>query len=94
MKRQSIRVRLLLSGFGASALALLTANVARAQDASGLETVVVTGASYALQKSIDEKRDANVVSDGIAADEIGQTPEFGIGDALRRCRRDAGIAQW
>ncbi len=49
-----------------------------------VENVTVTGQSYALQKSIDDKRASNVVSDGIAADEIGQTPEFGLGDALRQ----------
>ena len=54
-----------------------------AQD-GGLETVVVTGEKFALQKAIDDKRDANVVSDGMAADDIGAIPEFGLGDALRK----------
>ncbi len=83
---KSFRARLLLSGCGAMALAILAAGAAKAQDQnqSAIENVVVTGQAYALQKSIDDKREATVVSDGIAADEIGQTPEFGIGDALRK----------
>ena len=45
---------------------------------------MVTGEKYALEKSIDEKRSAVVVSDGISADDIGAIPEFGLGDALRK----------
>ncbi len=52
--------------------------------AQGVETVTVTGEKYALEKSIDQKRAASVVSDGISADEIGSIPEFGLGDALRK----------
>ena len=74
--------RVLLLQTTCCALAL-AAFPARAQDA-GIETVVVTGEQYALEKSIDDKHNANVVSDGIAADDIGAIPEFGLGDALRK----------
>lgn len=60
---------------------LLTSAPVRADDT---EAVVVTGEKYAVQKSIDDKRTATVVSDGISADEIGSIPEFGLGDALRK----------
>ena len=61
---------------------VLHAGAAAAQDA--LETVTVTGEKYALEKSIDQKHSSNLVSDGIASDEIGAIPEFGLGDALRK----------
>ncbi len=65
-----------------SVVALLAAShVARADD---LETVTVTGEKYSLEQSIQAKANANIVSDGISADEIGSIPEFGLGDALRK----------
>ncbi|HEY2009576.1 MAG TPA: TonB-dependent receptor [Rhizomicrobium sp.] len=85
--------RHLMSGCCVLAVSLFAASAANAQTAiaaegasaqSTIETVTITGQSYALQKSIDDKRSSNVVSDGIASDEIGQTPEFGLGDALRQ----------
>jgi len=52
--------------------------------AQNVETVTVTGEKYALEKSIDEKRQSVNVTDGISSDEIGSIPEFGLGDALRK----------
>src|ERR1700678_3042633 len=75
--------RRFMSGCCLVALSVFTSHAAKAQDQS-VENVTVTGQSYALEKSIDDKRANDVVSDGIAADEIGQTPEFGLGDALRQ----------
>jgi TonB-dependent receptor len=73
-------VRLLLLS-GACGLAMSLPAFAQSDD---LETVVVTGEKYALERSIDTKRANNVVSDGISSDEIGSIPEFGLGDALRK----------
>ncbi|MGA7712145.1 MAG: TonB-dependent receptor [Rhizomicrobium sp.] len=81
-KIQSFRARLLYSSYCAIAMAFFSTPSAFAQDQ--VETVVVTGEKYALEKSIDDKRRANVVSDGIASDEIGAIPEYGLGDALRK----------
>jgi TonB-dependent receptor len=77
-RASSARRRILL----ASACGLaMSAGAARAQT---IETVTVTGEKYALEKAIDNKRDAVIVSDGISADDIGSIPEFGLGDALRK----------
>lgn len=73
----------MMSGCCVLAISLSAAHNAFAQSQT-VEEVTVTGQSYALEKTIDDKRSNNVVSDGIAADEIGQTPEFGLGDALRQ----------
>ena len=81
-KSQSFRARLNFSSCLVVAATLLAANTAKADDAT--ETVVVTGEKLALEKSIDDKRRANIVSDGIASDEIGAIPEYGLGDALRK----------
>jgi TonB-dependent receptor len=78
--------RLLQSAASFIALSLL-AGTAKADDAPppiGLETVTVTGEAYALEKSLENKQNSSVVSDGISADDIGTIPEFGLGDALRK----------
>src|ERR1700760_20412 len=67
---------------GVSCVALLLGVVSA--HAQGTEVVTVTGEKYSVEKSIDQKRAATVVSDGISADEIGAIPEFGLGDALRK----------
>lgn len=67
---------------GVSGVALLLGIVSA--HAQGTEVVTVTGEKYSVEKSIDQKRAATVVSDGISADEIGSIPEFGLGDALRK----------
>ncbi len=50
--------------------------------AATMNQVTVTADSYANSKTIATKRDLGVVSDGISANEIGELPEFGLGDAL------------
>jgi TonB-dependent receptor len=44
--------------------------------------VVITADAYASTKTIAAKRNLNVISDGISANQIGELPEFGLGDAL------------
>jgi TonB-dependent receptor len=81
-----LRTRLLQSAACLMALTVF-ATQAKADDAApptDLETVTVTGEAYALEKSLANKENASVVSDGISADDIGTIPEFGLGDALRQ----------
>lgn len=52
--------------------------------ANDVETVVVTGEQFSLERSIQQKEIAPIITDSISADEIGQIPEFGLGDALRK----------
>jgi TonB-dependent receptor len=80
-KRQQNYVHLVRTACSVAAL-MAFAGAARADDQ--IETVVVTGEQYSLQKSINDKLTANIVSDSISADEIGSIPEFGLGDALRK----------
>jgi type II secretory pathway component GspD/PulD (secretin) len=46
--------------------------------------IVVTGRLNQIAKTIQAKRTSDVVSDGVASDEISSIPEFGLGDALAR----------
>ena len=49
---------------------------------SSAQSIVVTADSYANSKTIAEKRSLNVISDGLSANQIGELPEFGLGDAI------------
>lgn len=51
---------------------------------TAMEEVVVIGVRGSLQKSLDLKRDAIGVVDGIVAEDIGKFPDLNIGDALQR----------
>lgn len=66
--------------------ALLTLASAHAQTASAQpeSTVVVTGYRYAIQKSLDQKRDANSIVEVITAEDIGKFPDKNVADALQR----------
>ena len=86
--------RAALCGASAAVLAacLTLSGPARAADADAaapaasdaVGEVVVTGQTLATQKAIATKKQADVVSDSIASSEIGQLPEFGLGEALQR----------
>ena len=82
-KTQRISARVLRAAFSVATLTMI-AGVARADDSAQPEVVTVTGEKYSLVRSIDDKLNANIISDGISADEIGAIPEFGLGDALRK----------
>jgi TonB-dependent receptor len=71
-----------------AAVAISTA--AHAQDQNGAadeqatDEIIVTGQALANKRAIDAKRDAIGIVDAVAADDIGNLPDFNAGDALRR----------
>ncbi|WP_342114228.1 TonB-dependent receptor [Pseudoduganella sp. OTU4001] len=69
--------------------ALLTLASAHAQTTSAAAepneaTVVVTGYRYAIEKSLDQKRNANSIVEVITAEDIGKFPDKNVADALQR----------
>ncbi|WP_046658123.1 TonB-dependent receptor [Lysobacter capsici] len=54
------------------------------RDARTLDTVVVTGIKGSLTSSMNLKRDAQGVVDGIAAEDIGKFPDTNLAEALQR----------
>lgn len=68
----------------------LTISVAAWGQDSGLEEVVVTGVRETQRTSIEMKRAAPVIVDGIINDEIGALPENSVGDTLERITGVAG----
>jgi iron complex outermembrane recepter protein len=85
MKKYLLLTTALSAGLAGAAL---TAAPALAQaspdDASQLETVVVTGFRGSLRQSLDLKRDAVGVRDSIVAEDIGKYPALNIAESLTR----------
>lgn len=55
-----------------------------AADTAGQDEIIVTGARATQRTSIEFKRNADVVVDGLVSDEIGATPDNSVGDTLER----------
>jgi TonB-dependent receptor len=53
-------------------------------DAEPEKVVVVTGYRYAIEKSLDQKRDANSIVEVVTAEDIGKFPDKNVADALQR----------
>lgn len=52
--------------------------------ATTLDSVNVTGYRYAIEKSLQQKRDANAVVEVITAEDVGKFPDKNVADALQR----------
>ncbi len=47
-------------------------------------TILVSGLRASLQDAVQQKRNADVIIDGISSDDIGSTPDLNLGEALQR----------
>lgn len=56
----------------------------RVEEPANLDEIVVTGVRLANQRAIDVKRNTLGVVDSVTADDVGNLPDFNVGDALRR----------
>jgi iron complex outermembrane receptor protein len=63
---------------------LAMANKVAAQEEPALEEIMVTGIAGSLSRSIDIKRNATLVTDSIAAEDLGKFPDNNIADSLQR----------
>ncbi|MBM0106769.1 TonB-dependent receptor [Steroidobacter sp. S1-65] len=81
----AIRARLCPAAIGLCiALPALGQGAANTGDAPQLEEIVVTGVRETQRSSIEMKRMAPVIVDGIVNDEIGALPDNSVGDTLER----------
>lgn len=62
----------------------LSAQAETAPETRTLDAIQVSGQDLSIRQAIAAKREAGVVSDGVAADDIGTIPDFGLGEALQR----------
>jgi TonB-dependent receptor len=82
--KPSILRQWLLAGCALTALAPVSDKAAEPSDTQAVEDIVVTGQRVANEREISAKHDAAGVLDGVAANEIGQLPDFNVADALKR----------
>jgi TonB-dependent receptor len=80
---------LLLAGVTAAhaqgaATAAAPASAASAADRSDAQTVVVTGIRASLDTSMNLKRDAHGIVDGIVAEDVGKFPDTNLAEAMQR----------
>jgi len=54
------------------------------EDAATLDTLTVTGYRYSIEKSLDQKREADSIVDVITAEDISKFPDRNVADALQR----------
>ena len=87
-KHAAVRARLCPAAIGLClalpALGQQTASPANTSDSPQLEEIVVTGLRETQRSSIEMKRMAPVIVDGIVNDEIGALPDNSVGDTLER----------
>lgn len=75
----------LLSMSGAQAQTAATAQPAAEQaQAKPVQEVVVTGYRYSIEKSLDQKRNANAIVEVVTAEDVGKFPDKNVADALQR----------
>ena len=52
--------------------------------ATDLDMVTVTGYRYSIEKSLDQKRNANAIVEVITAEDVSKFPDKNVADALQR----------
>ncbi|HJR72299.1 MAG TPA: TonB-dependent receptor [Luteimonas sp.] len=57
---------------------------ASADKATDLDKVTVTGYRYSIEKSLDQKRNANAVVEVVTAEDVSKFPDKNVADALQR----------
>lgn len=81
--RSSLRFALLASTL-LSTQAFGQTIAAEAAPDDEITEIVVTGPRFQAVQEIEAKRQTEVISDSVSADEIGSLPDFGLGEALER----------
>jgi TonB-dependent receptor len=85
---KTIKTALLASAAGAVvSFAMTSTAIAQTSDADTAgsnEEIVVTGIRATLENALQNKRKADVILDGISADDLGNFPDLNLGEALQR----------
>jgi TonB-dependent receptor len=79
-----INRKILCTVTGILAVSGMSAYAATAADSPTLEEVIVTGVRASEQRSVELKRNADVIQDSISAEDIGKLPDTTIADSLQR----------
>ncbi|WP_028100764.1 TonB-dependent receptor [Pseudoduganella violaceinigra] len=83
LRQRQCRATPIALAVSAALLAIANAH-AQTADVDPKDKVVVTGYRYSIEKSLDQKRDANSIVEVITAEDIGKFPDKNVADALQR----------
>lgn len=83
-KRLLASALLLALAHSAAAQGQQTRSATEADEATELDAIVVTGIRASLESSMNLKRDAQGVVDGIVAEDIGKFPDTNLAESLQR----------
>jgi len=83
MARLSTAITIALYALTSAAVSAQT-SAADEESAATLDTLTVTGYRYSIEKSLDQKRDADSIVDVITAEDISKFPDRNVADALQR----------
>lgn len=73
-----------IGSLGIVAIPLLAQTAYAAEPGIAAEEVVVTGIRMSVGKSVEDKRDLDVVADVITAEDVGKFPDHNVAEALQR----------
>lgn len=81
----TIKSALLASAAGTvMSLSVTSVAVAQTSEAGANDEIVVTGIKATTENALQNKRKADVILDGISADDLGNFPDLNLGEALQR----------
>jgi hypothetical protein len=83
-KRKTLTTAVALICAGGTMTFTAGAAAQQADDASVIEEVVVTGIRASMQRAMDVKREAGMIVDGIAAEDLGKFPDQNVAESLQR----------
>jgi TonB-dependent receptor len=85
MKRSYLRTAI-KAAFLVPTTAAMVSMPAIAQDVNGgdVEVIQVTGLVSSLKRAMSDKKEAVIVSDGIAAEDLGKFPDLNVAESLQR----------
>ncbi len=84
MQKPTFRKTPLAAGVAIALGATAFSPVANAQDDEVIEEIVTVGIRSSLTSSMVQKRDAQGVSDGIIAEDIGKFPDTNLAESMQR----------
>ena len=83
-KIEKIAQRSLLGMAIAAALSSGTTFAQDSADDSNVEVIQVRGIVSSLKRAMSDKKEANIVSDGISAEDLGKFPDLNVAESLQR----------
>lgn len=84
MKRSYLRTAIKTALLIPTAATMVAFPLAAQESDDDVEVIQVTGLVSSLKRAMSDKKEANIVSDGIAAEDLGKFPDLNVAESLQR----------